>query len=177
VTWWKAGIAGVKAALAHWKLAPPTVWHPEDAWSAALAHAAGKTLGLPVKVYPRNGTLEPGLVVLWDLERAEGDTLDALAWHRPGQVVWSHLSPWSREPAFCPDLVTLLHHSAEPPAGTPDAVSAAAAEGGPASLDPTVDALLAATGTLRTASGVGAFQTRGPRRRQRVDTPVFPAAR
>ncbi len=169
---WRAGLAGVKAALNAWGMDPPKVFHAPDAQSALLGRAAGAVLQRPVAVLPEHGTLEPGLVVVCDVETLPDATADALQWHRAGQVLWVHASPWTREPGWTPDLVTVLHHSTEPLLAAPETVMDAVTRTPLPAVPAALAALLEAAGKVRTPAGVGAFQTKGPRRRQRVDTPV-----
>ena len=145
----------------------PTVFHAPGAHHAALARAAADALQRPCKELGPHGTLEPGLLVVHNVEDLPDTLVEALGWHHPGQLLWAHLSPWTREAPWAADVVTVLHHAVEP-APQQVVLPSGALPAPPAALL----AVLEAVGTLRTAAGVGAFQTKGERRRQRMDSPV-----
>jgi hypothetical protein len=171
----RAGLAAVEKAAASLGVALPTVWAAADANSRILARAASEKLKVPLKDLPAHGTLEPGLVVVHDLEALTDAQLDVLQWNRAGQLLWVHATPWTREPAFAADVTTLLHHTFTPAFAASETAAVKAILDAPApSEEPAFNTLLKALGALRTPAGSGVFQHQGARRRQRTDCPNKP---
>jgi hypothetical protein len=111
------GLRRLAAVLDAWQLRLSRVWRLEDTDSAALALAAGQVLGCPVQPWPAGGSPQEGLIAVYDLGTLAADTVETLREHRPGQVLWSHASCWTQEPAFAADLTTYLHQYNVPPWG------------------------------------------------------------
>jgi len=197
------GIRKVEATLGALGQAPERVFALADRGSQILAHATASIMGIPVVDWPPGdeGSDQPGLIAVYDLEDLDGDTLVSIADHRPGQVLWAHGATWTQDPPFCPDLVTMLFQTNNPPWGermgydadakrdttTPPSTASVeelahqivSATAGDARLaDAVVVTDLAAL--LKNAVGatdlVGALRGEGRRRRQWLGSPV-PSAR
>ncbi|HET6582906.1 MAG TPA: hypothetical protein VFG69_05660 [Nannocystaceae bacterium] len=166
-----------------------------DPDSAALGAATAKFLGLPAR--PFGEVLDaPGLVVVYDLANLRDEDVADLQSHRPGQVLWTHASEWTRDQPLAGDIVTYLYQvNASPwgerlafdpqhggarrmprdPAPTEvlaDRVLAAQPDdGGLADLDD-LDRLARAVERLSGDHAAGAFRSYGPRRRQWSGGPV-----
>lgn len=190
------GIKRLGSVLDTMQLKPPAVFAPQDRPSRILARATSQLLGLPMKDLPDVGTLEPGLLVAYDLSLLDDKQLDGLMWHRPGQLLWVQAAEWTDEPAFCADFTTYLYQtnrtpweehmvvdattraaSTRPERSEPEEQLANAIINASLSADALHDLeqvkrLCQAISTLRDDSGAGAFQRKGHRRRQRTDSPV-----
>jgi len=103
------GILRVQAVLAALQLHPPHIWQLPDRNSHILAHATARILDLPLKPWPAGGSQEPGLIVAYDLSHLDNETLVSVRDHRPGQILWSHASCWTKAHPICADLVTFLY--------------------------------------------------------------------
>jgi hypothetical protein len=190
------GIRRAGAALSAWKLSPPRVFVLPDRASAALARAAAAVLGLPEAPWPEGGTPEPGLIVAYDLRRLDGEVLQSLKDHRPGQILFAHAACWTEEPPFVADLTTYLYQmnaapwdarlgfdpekqaAIEVPADE-SSVETLAERIANASLEEGALADLAALAAFAEAAAhaggdaaLGAMLTGGARRRQREGSPV-----
>lgn len=99
-------IRRLAAVLDAWKAEPPRILVPDDRDSRVLALAAARHLELPLAAWPDDG---PGLVVAYDLEKLDADALRAMQFHRPGQILWSHASCWTRDFPIASDLATYLY--------------------------------------------------------------------
>jgi hypothetical protein len=191
------GLRRLAAVLDCWQLRPARVWRLEDADSAALAVAAGQVLGCPVVSWPAGGSLEGGLIAVYDLGTLAEGTVETLREHRPGQVLWSHASCWTQEPAFAADLTTYLHQynvspwgellrvnpegreaKKIPPSTAPAEERAAEVLAATLEADALADVprLVELARVVRGLSGEhgpGALRSEGPRRRQGTNSPVL----
>jgi hypothetical protein len=153
-------------------------------------------MGLPAEQWPADGTAEPGLIVAYDLSALDGTLLVQLRYHRQGQVVWEHASCWTAPPPFAADLTTYLYQRNVSPWGErlrvnpvtkqterqpsdtrppPDRATDIVATELQAEALRDVPALVDLAQAARLATGetgLGAFRTEGPRRRQPVGSPV-----
>jgi hypothetical protein len=190
------GVRRVAAVLEAWRVTPSRVFALPDRNSAALALACGRLLSVPVEPWPDGGSEAEGLVAAYDLATVEASVVQALAEHRPGQILWSHAAGWTREPPFAADLTTYLYQfnvgpwdgglrvnaetnnpePAPPEEGTPEELAARIAE---AELEPGALDDLSALATLARAvrtvpgeHGPGALRRGGQRRRQWENSPV-----
>ncbi|WP_144370173.1 tetratricopeptide repeat protein [Myxococcus stipitatus] len=111
------GLRRVEAVLKHVGVGVPRVFILPERQSAILGLAVAKRLGVPAEPWPEGGSEAPGLVVAYDLADLEGPLLESLHPHRPGQVLWSHLTRWTQESAFAADLTTYLYQSKTTPWG------------------------------------------------------------
>ena len=86
-----------------------------DRGSRILGLAAARLLGLPARPF------DPGrpdtLVVAYDLNDVDGDTLVPLKQRTPGQVLFEHASCWTDAPAVAADISTFLHQTVVAPGG------------------------------------------------------------
>jgi hypothetical protein len=193
------GIIRLKDLLDAWSLKPPRVFALPDRASRILAHAAARLLGLPVEPWPEQGSGAPGLIVAYDLRTVDGDLVESLQEHRPGQILWSHAASWTDEPPFAADIVTYLYQLNVPPwepglrldpvpgrslqtrpregSNQELAESIANMVYGPECLTdrPDLLKLAAAARTLTGEHAAGVFRTAGRRRRQRLASPVVGA--
>ncbi|HWB76217.1 MAG TPA: hypothetical protein VG755_14705 [Nannocystaceae bacterium] len=86
---------------------PPCVIAAPDRASSILAIAAGRILGRAV--VPWSPSCGAGLVVAWNLDTvADQDFLEAMQWHRAGQILFAHASAWVDPFPYAPDVTTLL---------------------------------------------------------------------
>lgn len=190
------GIRRVEAVLAQTGRKPPRVFVLPERSSAILGHATARVLGLPAEPWPEKGNTAPGLVVAYDLSALDVPLLETLKAHQPGQVLWSHATPWTEEPPFAPDLTTYLYQvnlspwgermrfNAEskqservPPLGGPveelaQGVVSAALEQGALEDLPVLNRLVAAMASLTGEAAGGLFREQGLRRRHFTDSPV-----
>lgn len=95
----------------------PCVYAPPGRGHEIVARAAAARLGLPLAPWPAVGVPAPGLVVLYDLAELLPVDVERLSPRRPGQVVFAHGSPWTRDCPIAPDVTTLLYQSIVPPWG------------------------------------------------------------
>jgi hypothetical protein len=190
------GIRRVEAVLAQAGRKPPRVFVLPDRESAILAHATARVLGLPTEPWPEQGSEAPGLLVVYDLAMLDGPLLKTLREHRPGQVLWSHATPWTQEAPFAADLTTFLYQQNTSPWGerlrvnpetqqvertAPDegavealaegVVSARLEEGALEDL-PKLMALVGAMASVEGDAAGGLFREQGRRRRSLMDSPV-----
>jgi hypothetical protein len=86
-----------------------------------VARAASVKLGIPMAPWPAIGSPAPGLVVAYDLAALEPADVARLAQRRPGQVLYAHAAPWTRDSPVAPDVTTLLYQSLVAPWTKPDA--------------------------------------------------------
>jgi hypothetical protein len=190
------GIRRVEAVLAQAGRKPPRVFVLPDRESSILAHATARVLGVPTEPWPEAGSEAPGLIVAYDVTTLEPSLLQSLKEHRPGQVLWSHASPWTREVPFAPDLTTFLYQQNTSPWGerlrvnpeTQQVERTQPAEGAVEALaEGVVSAKLEAAaledlpqltkrvGAMATVTGEaagGLFREQGRRRRSLKDSPV-----
>ncbi len=108
------GIRCVKAVLEAVTIAVPRVFLLPERKSAILAHALALEFGCPLVPWPEQGSIEPGLIAAYDLDDLDGPVLATLLEHRPGQVLWSHASCWTRTHPFAADLTTYLYQANVP---------------------------------------------------------------
>ncbi len=174
-----AGILRLDAALKAWKLSPPRVFVLPDRPSAVLAHAAARVLDLPAVPWPAGGSESPGLLVVYDLDALDGDLLQTLYPHRPGQILFCHAACWTSEPPFVADVTTYLYQMNKTPwqaDGTVEELAGkiAAAKVAPDALAdlPALTEIAEATAKVQGEAAAGAFRRAGNRRRQRKDSPV-----
>jgi len=166
---------------------------PERA-SAILGHAAAEVFGVQAIPWPAGGASGPGLIVAYDLAKLDDATLESLASHGPGQLLFAHASPWTKGPAFAADVTTFLYQYNQSPWEERSIVDAATGtmrrepplEGAPAELarqiigataEPATDrdALVALANAVRQLGGehaAGALRTAGLRRDQGTSSPV-----
>ncbi|HLM69265.1 MAG TPA: hypothetical protein VK358_17125 [Longimicrobium sp.] len=190
------GIRRVEAVLAQAGRKPPRVFVLPDRESAILAHATARVLSMPTEPWPEQGSDAPGLIVAYDLSQLDGPLLQTLTPHRPGQVLWSHATPWTEEAPFAADLTTFLYqHNTSPwgerlrvnpetqktertaPAEGPvetlaAAVVSARLEDGALEDVPTLKKLVGAMATVAGEAAGGLFLEQGRRRRNLKDSPV-----
>ncbi len=112
-----AGVRLAEAATAALGRRPPQVFAPADHSSAILARAAALMLDLPLAPWPPQGSTEPGLIVVYDLDNLDGETLATLQERRPGQLLWAHASCWTHDLPIAADLTTMLYQHCRPPWG------------------------------------------------------------
>lgn len=93
------------------------VWSHPDRGSEILGRALGAALGWPLAPWPPKPTEEPGIFVVYDMERLTQDTFEAVENRAPGQLLWSHATNWTASAPFAADLVTFLHQSNQEPWG------------------------------------------------------------
>ncbi|HEU4326314.1 MAG TPA: hypothetical protein VFS21_24450 [Roseiflexaceae bacterium] len=112
-----AGVRLAEAAAAALGQRPPQVFAPADRDSAILAHAAALILGLPLVPWPTEGSTKPGLIVVYDLDNLDSQTLATLLERRPGQLLWAHASCWTHDLSITADLTTFLYQHCRSPWG------------------------------------------------------------
>lgn len=177
---------------------PERVVAAPDRASRILAHAVASCLSLPLVPFSKD--VAPGLVVAWNMD-AVGDEafLKAYREHRPGDILFSHVSQWVDPFPYSPDITTILIQSVTHPYTGGALVVGADRTTSRAAPDSRSDAELAAeisscgeqgesqTGVelplaiVRALAGVpaeqrlGLHQTTGARTRQRAGSPVHSA--
>lgn len=190
------GIRRVEAVLAQAGCKPPRVFVLPDRYSAILAHATARVLGLPTEPWPEQGSDAPGLIVAYDLLSLEVPLLQTLRTHRPGQVLWSHATQWTEEAPFAADLTTFLYQQNTPPWGerlrvnpeTQKVERTAPTEGSVETLSeevfsaqledsaladlPELTKRVAAMAQVKGDAAGGLFREQGRRRRSLTDSPV-----
>jgi len=144
------GINRLSGALAAIGAEPEAVFFLGDDDSRALGLALAAAWGLPGCPFADTPTT-PGVIAAYDLSRHGPGTLARLRAPHPGQILWSHVTPWTLELPIAPDLTTLLAQVVRSPWEAPLMVAedgamaeAASAEGTPVDIDARVAALLAA---------------------------------
>ena len=193
----REGIERLGAVLRAGDLAPTRVISAPDRSSQILAHATATHLGLPLEPWPSEGA-PAGLVVAYDLDQVgDADVFRRLKLHAPGQILFAHVSSWTKPFPYAPDVTTLLAQQCASPWGaerlvvdpesgevvcsTPDEapVEELAAQILDAELsDPSqgsledLCALVAAVRTAAPEHTAGLFRASGPRRRQRAGSAV-----
>lgn len=189
------GIQRLLAVLNAWNVSVPRVFVLPDRNSAILAHAVAQVLHCPLEEWSIKGSQSPGLIVAYDLEELTSELLLQLHEHRPGQLLWSHATCWTKEPPFAADLQTYLYQTnispwekgttinAEPDTALPQRLSSASNEElathivesiAPESLND-LQELVAISQAVQTLAGphaAGAFRQEGQRRRQENSSPV-----
>lgn len=103
------GIQRVQTVLNALQIDIRRIWLLRDRNSQILAHAAANVLGLPLKPWPAGGSQPSGLIVAYDLSQLDGETLVSLMYHRPGQILWSHATCWTKNQPVSADLTTFLY--------------------------------------------------------------------
>jgi hypothetical protein len=93
---------------------PPCVYAPPGRRHEIVARALAVRLGVPLAPWPAIGLPAPGLVALYDLADVSTSDQARLVQRRPGQVVFAHASPWTRDSPVAPDVTTLLYQVLEP---------------------------------------------------------------
>ncbi len=112
------GIESLRGVLATAEIKPARLWALPDRGSRIVAHAAGQMLGIPVQLWPSEGSEQPGLIVAYDLDvELSDELLQTLYPHRPGQLLWAHASRWTSVFPFAPDITTFLYQTCSSPWG------------------------------------------------------------
>ena len=111
------GILRVQAVLDALQIHITRIWLLPDRNSQILAHATALVLGLPLKPWPAGGSQASGLIVAYDLNQLDGDTLVSVRYHRPGQILWSHATCWTENQPVAADLTTFLYQTNTEPWG------------------------------------------------------------
>lgn len=175
----REGVERLRAALRAMDLAPPAVFFPDERDSRVLARAAAQLLEVPARALPPAGTLEPGLLVAYDLSTLDDNWLDLLMWQRAGQALWTHASCWTADTPFAADFTTYLYESNLPPwdaaAGEDELVNAIANAALPGEALADVAELVALCRAAAKVSGeaaAGALRRAGERRQLWFDSPV-----
>ncbi len=190
-----AGIRSVEGVLKAWGRRPECIFALPERGSTALALAAGSALAIPVEPWPLDGTDQPGLLVAYDLERLAPEVLDTVAQHRPGQILWSHITTWTHRSPVAADLTTsLVQINVAPwdertrfvPGGEPTREPASTASPEDLARDivgatvgeeelqglPELIRFCVSVRALHGTGAPGAFQESGARRLFRTDSPV-----
>jgi hypothetical protein len=111
----REGLRRLAAVLDAWQLRPPRVFALAGADNGVLAEAAAGTFGCPLEQGPASAGDTAGLVVAYDVGALDADTAGRLQEHRPGQILWGHVSCWTAEPPFAADFATFLYqHNVSP---------------------------------------------------------------
>jgi hypothetical protein len=121
----RTGIDRLIATLAVWGVPVPCVYAPPGRDHAILAAAIAQVLGVEVAPWPAVGVPAPGLVALYDLGQLDAKDAERLSARRPGQIVYAHACPWTRDAPIAPELATLLYQTVIPPWGAQVVVDAA----------------------------------------------------
>jgi hypothetical protein len=111
------GILRVRAVLDALQIRIPRIWLLPDRNSQILAHATSRVLGQPLKPWPVGGSQASGLIVAYDLNQLDGDTLVSVRYHRPGQILWSHATCWTENQPVSADMTTFLYEMNNEPWG------------------------------------------------------------
>ncbi|MFN0252707.1 MAG: hypothetical protein ACKV2T_37885 [Kofleriaceae bacterium] len=98
-------------------LALPCVYAPPGRANEIVAHAASRTLGIPIAEWPAVGVPAPGLVVVYDLAELPPAYVAQLVPRRAEQIFYAHATPWTYDSPVAPDVTTLLYQSLIPPWG------------------------------------------------------------
>lgn len=104
------GIKRVKEVLKELTIEVPYIIALPDHSSQILATATSQILEKPLKIWDIENDNGPGLIVSYDLADIESIELyQQLHLHRPGQILWTHASCWTRPFPFSPDINTFLY--------------------------------------------------------------------
>ena len=174
---------------------PSTVVAAPDRASGWLAEAFARSLSQPLVPFAEG--VEPGLVVAWNLDEV-GDVafLQTYRHHRPGDILFAHISDWVKPFPYAPDITTLLAQSvthpflggalrldpqtqevapsapdARPDAALVDEILSAAPEESQTPFD-LVLTIERALRDVPSDHALGIRRTRGSRLRQRAGSPV-----
>lgn len=190
----RLGIERLRQVLAEVRSPERVVAAPDHA-SQILAQAVASCLSLPLVPFGKD--VAPGLVVAWNMD-AVGDQafLKAYREHRPGDILFSHVSQWVDPFPYAPDVTTILMQSITHPYTGGALVTGPDRETSRAAPDPRSAAELAAEissrseqaesqtavelplAIVRALAGVpaeqrlGLFRTDGARTRQRAGSAV-----
>jgi hypothetical protein len=93
---------------------PPCVYAPTGRRHEIVARALAARLGVPLVPWPAIGVPAPGLVALYDLAELPSSEQARLVQRRPGQILFAHASPWTRDSPIAPDVTTVLYQVLEP---------------------------------------------------------------
>jgi hypothetical protein len=163
----REGLERLKIVLAAMPLQPTCVYVLADA--AELGEAAATLLDLPARPWNASDPpTEPGVVIAYDLDTTESETVVSLLQHRHGQILFAHATCWTGDPPFAADVTTYLYQTNVPPS---DLTSAQIMS---AKADDVTDAnaLTTLVTAAARASGLAAQQTDGPRSRLWSGSPV-----
>ena len=109
------GINRLAAVLAACEGMVPRVFMVPDHDSQVLATATAHFLGCELVPWPDDGSEEPGLIVLHNLNTVHPVVLRTLVDHRPGQLLWAHAVSWMNDQPVGPDVITYLYeHTLSP---------------------------------------------------------------
>jgi hypothetical protein len=182
----REGIDKLRMCLEHAGLAPAQVIVMPDHDSQIIGRATGEILGLPVVEGP---STEPGLVVSYDADRlGTAERMQALEFHQPDQIWFSHASRWIEPFPFCPDVTSFLYQvnvapwepgpgqSEQQPLGLEEAAAAIVSATSEDTDMGVLRATLDATKVLAEAAALGIRRSSGQRLRFRNGSPV-PSAR
>ncbi len=106
----------LRHALNSLDMQPAAILTLSDSDSAALGAAAATFLRVPARRLA-DAPESSGLIVAYDLEYIGDEELSYLESHRPGQMLWSHASQWTRRHPIAADLVSYLYQVNMPPWG------------------------------------------------------------
>jgi hypothetical protein len=102
---------------------PESVGVLPDRSSRILGAAAAAVLGLPLAEFDPDTPAARQLVVAYDLNGTDPDTVAALRWRAPGQVLFERATCWTDPPRVTADISGLLAQAvAAPWAGKPRAL-------------------------------------------------------
>ena len=104
----KEGLQLLKVALESLEIDVPRVYRLPERSSQVLAAAAAKFFSAELLDWPGD---EPGLIVAYDLDLLEAETVQSLYEDRPGRILWSHASNWVDPYPWAPDITTFLYQA------------------------------------------------------------------
>ena len=104
----KEGLELLKVALDSLEIEVPRIYRLPERSSQILATAAARFFSAQLVDWPGD---EPGLIVAYDLDLLESDTVQSLYEDRPGRILWSHASNWVEPYPWAPDITTFLYQA------------------------------------------------------------------
>ena len=104
----KEGLQLLKAALETLDIEVPRVYRLPERSSQILAAAAAEYFSAELVDWPGDG---PGLIVAYDLDLLDPETVQSLYEERPGRILWSHASNWVDPYPWAPDITTFLYQA------------------------------------------------------------------
>jgi hypothetical protein len=108
-----ASIRALGTVLEAWSRPPACVFSLDERNASILAHAAATLLRVPLRPWRPDGG--PGVIVAYDLQKLDGQTVEALHEHRRDQLLFAHAECWTSPPPFAADVLGYVYQVNESP--------------------------------------------------------------